>query len=66
MNVVVQAPWTVERFLDWAARQEDRHEFDGTQLVAMGDGTGRHSRITVNIHLALGPRLRRTAFAAFG
>jgi Uma2 family endonuclease len=66
MNVALQTPWTVERFLAWAARREARYEFDGTQPVAMVGGTARHSRITVNIHLALGSRLRATSCAAFG
>nr|WP_294520187.1 hypothetical protein [uncultured Rhodopila sp.] len=53
MNVTFTTPWTVERFLIWAARQEERYEFDGKQPVAMTGASGRHSRIMGNIHAAL-------------
>nr|WP_294508174.1 Uma2 family endonuclease [uncultured Rhodopila sp.] len=66
MNVTFTTPWTVERFLIWAARQEERYEFDGTQPVAMTGGSGRHSRIMGNIHAALRARLRGTRCSYFG
>jgi Uma2 family endonuclease len=59
-------PWTVERFLNWAARQEERYEFDGKQPVAMTGGSGRHSRIMGNIHAALRARLRGSRCSYFG
>jgi len=60
MNVALTHPWTDEQFLNWAAAQEGRYEFDGLQPVAMTGGTARHSRITLNIHVALRSRLRGT------
>ncbi len=66
MNVAPRYPWTTEQFLSWAAAQEGRYEFDGFQPVAMTGGTARHSRITLNIHVALRSRLRGTGRSAFG
>jgi Uma2 family endonuclease len=57
MNVAMQKPWTVERFLDWEARQELRHEFDGVRPEAMTGGTFEHDAIQVNLVRALANRL---------
>jgi Uma2 family endonuclease len=66
MGVTFTKPWTVERFLLWAAGQEERYEFDGKQPVAMTGGSGRHSRIMGNIHAALRARLRGGRCSYFG
>ena len=66
MNIALRRPWTAEQFLDWAARQEERYEFDGIQPVAMTGGTADHNRITLNIHVALRSRLRGTPCSIFG
>lgn len=66
MGATFVKPWTVERFLLWAARQEERYEFDGKQPVAMTGGSGRHSRIMGNIHAALRARLRGSRCSYFG
>ena len=66
MNVALTRPWTVERFLAWADRQEGRYEFDGVRPVAMTGGTADHNRITINILAALRSRLRGTPCAAYG
>ena len=66
MNVTFAKPWTVERFLIWAARQEERYEFDGKQPVAMTGGSGRHNRISQNIYAALRARLRGSRCSYFG
>jgi Uma2 family endonuclease len=58
MNIALQQPWTVERFLAWTEAQDDRYEFDGTQPVAMAGGTVNHARIMRNLHRALDARLR--------
>ncbi len=58
MDATVTTPWTIEQFLSWAAKQEERHEFDGERPVAMTGGTARHNRIAGNIHAALRARLR--------
>lgn len=66
MNVALRTPWTAERFLDWAERQEERYEFDGVAPVAMTGGTARHNLITINIHGSLRARLRGTSCSPFG
>jgi Uma2 family endonuclease len=66
MKIALQRPWTAEQFLDWAARQEGRYEFDGIQPVAMTGGSARHNRITLNIQAALRSRLRGTPCSSFG
>ncbi len=53
MNVVLHEPWTVERFLQWEDAQEGRHEFDGTQVIAMTGGSRNHQRIVFNLTRAL-------------
>ncbi|MFL5282314.1 MAG: Uma2 family endonuclease [Rhodopila sp.] len=58
MDGALTTLWTAREFLAWAARQEERYEFDGQQPVAMTGGTARHNRISHNIYLALGTRLR--------
>jgi Uma2 family endonuclease len=66
MSVALEKPWTAEKFLAWAATQEQRHEFDGLRPLAMTGGNARHSRITGNIHAALRSRLRGTPCAYYG
>ena len=66
MNVALQHPWTVERFLDWADRQDGRYEFDGVRPIGMTGGNARHSRVTTNIHAALRARLRGTSCSYYG
>jgi Uma2 family endonuclease len=57
---------TREEFLDWAAAQRERHEFDGFQPVAMTGGTVNHSHIVVNILSALRARLRGSSCRPLG
>jgi Uma2 family endonuclease len=57
---------TREEFLDWAATQEVRYEFDGFQPVAMTGGTVNHSQINQNIYGALRPRLKGTGCRVLG
>jgi Uma2 family endonuclease len=57
MNVALAQSWTLEKFLAWEARQEERYEFDGSRPVAMTGGTLEHDRIQVNVIRALGNRL---------
>jgi Uma2 family endonuclease len=66
MSLALSKPWTAEQFLDWAADQEERYEFDGEQPVGMTVGSARHNRITMNIHVALRSRLRGTSCSNFG
>ena len=57
---------TREEFLDWAAAQDQRYEFDGFQPVAMTGGTRNHSQIAQNIYFALRMRLRGTGCEPLG
>lgn len=57
MNVALRTPMTVEQFLAWEERQEQRYEFDGFQQVAMAGGTAEHSAVQRNLVIALGTRL---------
>jgi Uma2 family endonuclease len=66
MNVALQTAWTIDRFLDWAERQDARYEFNGVRPVAMTGGNANHSRITTNIHAALRSRLRGTPCSFYG
>ena len=58
MNVALQKRMTVDEFLAWEERQEDRWEFDGVQPIAMVGGTRAHSLVLGNLATALNPRLR--------
>jgi len=51
--------WTLEEFLDWERRQEERWEFDGIQPLAMTGGSLRHSELATNLVQALRERLKR-------
>jgi Uma2 family endonuclease len=67
MNVVRRTPlMSREEFLDWAAAQNERYEFDGFAPVAMTGGNIGHSRICRNIHVALRSRLRGTGCEPLG
>src|SRR5690348_13321928 len=66
MDGTLTTPRTARQFLAWAARQEERYEFDGQRPVAMTGGTARHNRIRHNIYLALGIRLRGQRCASYG
>src|SRR4051794_18227016 len=57
---------TVSEFLDWEARQETKHEFDGVRPVAMTGGTIGHSVVTGNLITALNNRLRGHRCRAVG
>ncbi len=56
---------TLDEFLAWERGQELRHEFDGTQPVAMTGGTVEHSEIATNLVEALRRRLHGTPCRAF-
>jgi Uma2 family endonuclease len=57
MNVALRKPMTREAFFAWAEAQDVRHEFDGSQPVAMSGGNLDHSRILRNINRQLANRL---------
>lgn len=59
MNIALRTPaMTRDQFLDWAASQEERYEFDGFQPVSMTGGSRNHSTTCQNIYFALRARLR--------
>ncbi len=58
MNVALRKPMTVDQFLAWEERQEQRYEFDGFQPLAMAGGTAAHAAIQVNLITALRTSLR--------
>ena len=66
MVAAVQRPMDMAQFLAWEERQELRHEFDGTSVVAMTGGTAAHGSIISNLNAALNLRLRGTACRAYG
>jgi len=67
MNVTLgKSRMTREAFLDWAERQDTRHEFDGVKAVAMVGGTNRHNAIAFGVHRALFARLRGSPCTPLG
>ena len=65
MNAALR-PMTREEFLDWAARQPGRHEFDGRNPVPMTGGTNNHGIIADNLRFELKLRLRGGPCRAMG
>ena len=62
MNVVVRHQlMTIENFLAWEARQEEKYEFNGYEPVAMTGGSFAHSQLQANLAFALVGRLRHGA-----
>ncbi len=67
MNVALRQPsMTRDQFFDWAQAQEERHEFDGFQPVAMTGSSNNHSMICQNIWSALRTRLRGSGCNVLG
>ena len=59
MNVALRHPvMSLEEFLDWESRQEDRWEFDGNEPRAMVGGTVAHNQIAGAVEFALRQRLK--------
>ncbi len=59
MTTALRKPMSQAEFLDWEARQELRHEFDGFAPIAMTGGTVAHAILQRNLAAMVGPRLRR-------
>lgn len=66
MNVALRKPMTVDQFLAWEERQEQRYEFDGFQPLAMAGGTAAHAAIQVNLITALRTSLRGKPCRPYG
>lgn len=58
--------WTLEDFLAWERRQEERWEFDGIQPLAMTGGSLQHSALGTALVRALEDRLDRPCRAFRG
>jgi Uma2 family endonuclease len=57
---------TVEDFLDWEERQEERYEYDGVTVQAMTGGTAAHAAIQVNLLTVLRNCLKGKPCRPFG
>lgn len=62
----LQAPLTLDAFLEWEERQTERYELVGGIVRMMAGGTEDHDRIGLNIAAALRTRLRGTPCYAHG
>jgi Uma2 family endonuclease len=58
MNVLTRPTMTLEQFLQWEERQEERYEFNGFEPVLMAGGTEEQAEIQSNILRSLGNRLQ--------
>ncbi len=57
---------TLDEFLIWEERQEDRWEFDGSRPIARDSGTIAHATVQGNLTAAIVGRLRGTPCRCFG
>lgn len=57
---------TVDEFLAWEERQEERYEFVGGVITLMAGGTENHDLIGINAAAALNQRLRGTPCRVHG
>ncbi len=59
MNIALRRPpMSLDEFLAWENRQEERWQFDGFEPRAMVGGTLAHNQIVGNLIMALRPRVR--------
>ena len=65
MASALRLPRTLDEFLEWERRQEERWEFVDGELRLMAGGTGDHAQIGANIVAALVPRLRGSGCQTF-
>lgn len=54
MPIQTERAMTVAEYLEWEVGQELRHEYIDGEIIEMSGGTGTHSKIAMNIALALG------------
>ena len=50
--------YTIAEYCAMEEQATDRHEYHDGEILAMSGGTYRHSKITTNLLIALGMRLR--------
>ena len=53
MSAAPRLRFSPTEFLDWEARQPERHEYFGGEIFAMAGGTERHARIIGNLFFQL-------------
>ena len=66
MSRPLPRPWTVDDFLAWGRRQQERYEFVGGVIRMMVGGSNTHTIIKDNIVGALRARLRGQPCRALG
>ena len=66
MPLALRKIMTRQEFFDWAEAQDERHEFDGFQPVAMTGGNIGHSRVIRNVNFQLTSRLRGMTCESLG
>jgi Uma2 family endonuclease len=65
MLSIAEKPITLDEFLAWERAQPERHEFDGSTIVAMTGGSLDHSTIASNFDRALAAKLRGSTCRVF-
>ena len=58
MAIQTEPQLTVAEYLAWEERQECKHEYIDGEIIEMTGGTRKHSRIIINLTLAIGSQLR--------
>jgi len=56
---------SVAEYLEWEERQELKHEYIDGEIIEMTGGTGKHSKIPVNITLALASGIDMSEYMIF-
>ncbi len=57
MAIQTKPKMTVADYLEWEKGEELKHEYIDGEVIEMTGGTGNHSRITINITLAIGRQM---------
>jgi Uma2 family endonuclease len=65
MAIQTERKMTVAEYLEWEARQELKHEYIDGDIIEMTGGSGKHSKIPINITLALGGRIELSSYVIF-
>ena len=65
MEAVQERRMTVAEYLAWEESQELKHEYIDGEVIEMPGGTATHSRIPVNVTIALGARIDLSQFIIF-
>ncbi len=66
MSAAPKLRFTPDEFLDWEARQGERHEYYRGEIFQMAGGTEPHARAISNVHFALRLALRGGPCAVYG